>query len=106
MADFAAFLMAHANAGAQPQILPPGSATQRAGSLLCATDHMVEAKLTPEYITEQLKAFYLLPKEQLGDALAAASATLASEGNVSSTGLILILAKVLRNYILTITYEH
>ena len=94
MADFAAFLSAHTNAGAQPQNLPPGSATQRAGSLLCATDHMVAAKLTPEYITEQLKAFYLLPKEQLGDALAEGSAALASEGNVHGTGPLLILANV------------
>ena len=94
MADFAAFLSAHTNAAAQPQILPAGSATQRAGSLLCATDHMMAAKLTPEYITEQLKAFYLLPKEQLGDALAEGSAALASEGNVHGTGPLLILANV------------
>ena len=94
MADFSAFLNLQANAGAQSPVLPAGSATRQEGSLLCATDHMVTAKLTPEHITKQLKAFYMLTAEQLGRALPAGSEALTRDGNVNGVGPLLVLANV------------
>ena len=93
--DFTAFLNSQANAGAQSPVLPAGSANRQEGFLLCATDHMVvTAKLTPEHITKQLKAFYMLTAEQLGRALPAGSAARTRDGNVNVVGPLLVLANV------------
>ena len=94
MADLTAFLNPQTDGGVRPPVQPPGSSTKRAGSLLWATDHMVETKLTPDHINEQLRAFYLLTEAQLGQALQAGSKRLTTEGNATGVGPMMLLANV------------